>query len=391
LSDAFYPLSNGNIAYVFNKGIFSFDPLHAAKTSNTVKTHLTSISVNGKVSPLSDFIDQIDTLKLTHTENNFTVEFAATNYLNASATIYSYMLEGNDNSWSASSRTRTVNFSQLTPGNYRLRIRAGENSPEKILFIEIIPAWWQTVWFRWLVVLSIIAALFYSIRFYLSIRYRERIAQLERQREIEGIRMRISRDIHDEIGSGLTKIKLMSRNLSRATTDSDAMKETSVKISSASDELIQNLSEIVWTVNPANDSLENVFAFTRNYLSKLFEENSDVKLILDFPEPAKIPQDVSLNPEVKRNLILILKEAMTNTFKHAQASEVKVALQADKSKIEMSIKDNGKGISDESHNGFGNGLKNMRKRAESINAQFNFESSKGSGTSIHIYIPLGKS
>src|SRR6185295_272395 len=110
-----------------------------------------------------------------------------------------------------------------------------------------------------------------------------------------------------------------------------------------------------------------------------------------FPEPTKIPLGISINPEVKRNLLLIVKEAMTNIFKHAHASEVRIALNADKSKIEMSIEDNGKGISNENQNGFGNGLKNMRKRAESISAQFNIESVNDSGTSIHVMIPLGKS
>lgn len=391
LSDAFYPLSNGNIAFVFTKGIYSFDPLRVAKTGNELRVHLISFSVNGKISPVNDFIDNLDTVKLIHTENNLTIEFAATNFLNASATTYSYMLDGIDKIWSSPTRTRMVNFSQLSPGDYWLRIKAGENSPEKKLFIQIVPAWWQTKWFLWLVIFSIIGIIFFGIRYYLSFRYRQKIAVFERQREIENIRMRISRDIHDEIGSGLTKIKLMSRNLTRASADTKTMKETSVKISSASDELIQNLSEIVWTVNPTNDSLENVFAFTRNYLSKLFEENPEVNLTLDFPEPAKIPPGISINPEVKRNLLLILKEAMTNIFKHAYASEVKIALQADKSKIEMSIKDNGKGISDESQNGFGNGLKNMRKRAESINAQFNIESLNEGGTAIHVLISLGKS
>jgi ligand-binding sensor domain-containing protein/signal transduction histidine kinase len=386
IGEPLHRLRDGKIAYNYFRGIFYFDPSKVLGTTKPLQVHLTSLLVNGKNSSLSNFIDHVDTLALNHLENNLAFEFAANNFRNSEATLYSYMLEGNDKNWSAPSRTRTVNFSQLSPGNYWLRIRAGENSPEKKIFIQIIPAWWQTKWFRWFVIISVLAILFFGIRYYLSFRYRQRIAVLERQHEIENIRMRISRDIHDEIGSGLTKIKLMSRNLSK-TKEESVMKETTAKISTASDELIQNLGEIVWTVNPANDTLENVFAFVRNYVSKLFDENPEIRLKLDFTSPEKIPH-VSINPEVKRNLLLIIKEALTNIFKHAHPTEVSVEFRADNSKLELQVRDNGKGIQKEGENDFGNGLKNMRKRAESIHAEFTFESSPEKGTSISLNIPI---
>lgn len=388
-------LNDGSIAYSFHKGIFKFYPEELSKKEKPLDVHLTSLLVNGKTSSLSNIIDKVDTIRLNHRESNLTFEFAAINFTNASSTVYSYFLEGNDRNWSVPTRTRVLNFSQLAPGDYSLLIRAGisgtnNNSPVKKIFIKIIPAWWQTSWFRWLILFAGIFILVFSIRFVLSFRYKQKIAQLEKQREIENIRMRISRDIHDEIGSGLTKIKLMSRNLSKKTEDTVALKETSSKISIASDELIQNLGEIVWTINPVNDTLENIFAFMRNYLSKLFDENTDVKLQLDFPDPSEIPHRIFINPEVKRNLLLILKEAVTNIFKHAQATEVSISMRAGKSKIELIIRDNGRGIKTENQNGFGNGLKNMRRRAESINANFVIESSPETGTNVHLLIPLSQ-
>jgi ligand-binding sensor domain-containing protein/signal transduction histidine kinase len=380
-------MDNGNIAIKISEGIFCFDPLKISKTNNRLNVHLTGLFINGKLSEFSNTIDRMDTVSLMHSENNLTIEFAATDFAYPSSTLYSYKLEGIDNNWSVPAKTRTLNFSQLSPGNFLLHIRAGNNSSEKNLFICIIPAWWQTAWFKWLVVLSCVTSLFFSIRFFLSLRYKQQIATLQQQREIENIRMRISRDIHDEIGSGLTKIKLMSRHLSKVK-EANAMMETTARISNASDELIQNLGEIVWTINPANDTLENVFAFTRNYASKLFDENSEIKSTLDFAEPSQIPKNILINPEVKRNLLLILKEALTNIFKHSEASEVRISLAADKSAIEMQIHDNGKGMPEGSQNNFGNGLKNMRKRAESIHAEFNIHSTEKSGTSVYIVIPL---
>jgi signal transduction histidine kinase/ligand-binding sensor domain-containing protein len=385
-------LSKGKIAVHLPQGVFGFDPLRVSKTSKPLQVHLTSFAVNGKPSEYNNTIDQIDTLILKHTENNITIDFAATDFAYPSSVLYSYKLEGIDNDWSVPTRTRTVNFSQLPPGNFLLRFRSGitelnDELPEKKLFIKIIPAWWQTAFFKWTVLVVAIAVLFIAVRFLTSIRYKQQIAMLEQQRQIENIRMRISRDIHDEIGSGLTKIKLMSRNLTKAKQPGEISEATS-KISNASDELIQNLAEIVWTVNPANDTLENVFAYARNYVSKIFDEHSDISSVIDFPEPANIPHNVSVNPEVKRNILLILKEALTNVIKHSNANEVYFSLREEESQLIMKISDNGKGITEQINTSMGNGIKNMRKRAESVNGKIEIRPNPVTGTSIHVFIPL---
>jgi ligand-binding sensor domain-containing protein/signal transduction histidine kinase len=379
-------IGDGKIAINIPQGIFYFDPLNVSKANKPLNVHLTGLLVNGKHSEFNSTIDWMDTIRLLHSENNLTIEFAATDFAYPSSTLYSYKLEGINNNWSTPARSRSLNFSQLAPGNFTLHLRAGNNSPVKKLFIRIIPAWWQTTWFKWLAVLTAVAILFFSIRFFLSLRYKQQIAKLEQQRQIENIRVRISRDIHDEIGSGLTKIKLMSRSLSKVKQSADAM-ETTTKISHASDELIQNLGEIVWTINPANDTLENVFAFARNYVSKLFDEHTEIKSVLDFTEPADIPRNVLINPEVKRNLLLILKEALNNVVKHSEAKEVCILLRTEKSELVMKVSDNGKGISKEQDTAMGNGLKNMRKRAESINAEIKITSEQ-TGTAVHVFMPL---
>jgi ligand-binding sensor domain-containing protein/two-component sensor histidine kinase len=383
-----HKLNNGMIAYRFTKGIFSFDPLKVFKDNSSFAVHLTSLSINGRPPLYNSIIDRMDTIVLSHTENNLAFEFAAIDYVNPSSIMYSYLLEGMGNRWSASSRTRVVNFSMLPPGNYRLHIRAGNRSREKKIFLQIVPAWWQTAWFRILVLFASVAAIIFVVRFFLALRFRQKIVLLERQHEIETIRSRISRDIHDEIGSGLTKIKLMSRNLYKNAGENHGTGDISQKISSASDELIQNLSEIVWTINPANDSFGNVIAFIRNYLLKFFEENPEIKLHLDLPEPSQIQMNRVINPEVKRNLVLILKESVTNIFKHAQATEVFITLHVDASKIELHIRDNGIGTYADRKNEFGNGIKNMSKRAAGIGGQLTVHSPDKEGTTVHLSIPV---
>jgi signal transduction histidine kinase/ligand-binding sensor domain-containing protein len=388
ISGGIRKLEDGSMAYSLYKGIFSFNPFEVSKTNKQFRVHLTSVLVNGKMPAYNSVVDCIDTLKLDHTENNLTIDFAATNFTNPSSILYSYRLEGIENHWSIPATVRTVNFSQLPPGNYTLRIRTGDSSSEKITYIYIIPAWWQTGFSRLCFIFAALTIIFFLVRFFTSLRFKERIAKLEQQREIEAIRTRISRDIHDEIGSGLTKIKLMSRNLFKNTGNNYSTGDISQKISVASDELIQNLGEIVWTINPANDSLGNVVAFIRNYLLKFFEENPEIKLQLDLPEPSQIQKDGVINPEVKRSLVLILKEGVTNIFKHARATEVFVSLHIEKSKIELRIRDNGIGTFVDQKNEFGNGIKNMSKRASGIGGQLTVHSTGIDGTTIHLSVPM---
>jgi signal transduction histidine kinase len=386
IAGTFDLLSDGSIGYDFIKGLFKFYPGQMTETPPAPKVHLTSFSINGKTAAFSNYVDVLDTVSLAWSENNLTVEFAAINFTNPASTLYSCLLEGIDKHWSSPQRSRIINYSQLRPGNYKLRIRAATvvqqaGAPEKILHIILVPAWWQTVWFRGLVVFFLLVALVFTVRFFLSLRYRQKIARLERLQEIEAIRSKISRDIHDEIGSGLTKIKLMSRNLNKNAVKGTAQNELSQKIISASNELIQNMGEIVWTINPANDTLENIVAFLRHYISRLFEANPETTLRLHFPLPAEIPSE-SVNPEVKRNLILIVKEVLTNVMKHAKASEVQVSLRLEPSRMILEITDNGTGMDESSRNAFGNGIKNMQKRAESIQAGLHIETHPGRGTSV---------
>lgn len=380
-------LPDGSIAYQFSAGIYSFYPDEVLNKERPLTTCLKSFHINGKPAAFSSNVNRQDTIRLNHTENNFTVEFAAINFTNPFSTLYSYKLEGVDKTWSVSSRTRTVNFSQLNPGNYVLRIRAGENSPEKVTHIIISPAWWQTSVFKLMVFFFLLTILILSTRFFFLVRLKQKIAAHEREREIERVRSRISRDLHDEIGSGLTKIKLMSRNLSKAQATAD-WRESSSKISSASDELIKSLGEIVWTINPANDSLKNIIAFMRNYTARLFEEKPEVSLQLEFPESERIPDPYTIHPEVKQCLLMVLKESLNNLLKHSLADEAKVELKLGVHELELMVSDNGIGIETQPEVNYGIGLISMKSRTELAGGEFSAGPSGEWNTEVHIKLPI---
>lgn len=388
-------LPDGRLSFNFSAGVFAFDPELVVRSGRGVPVHFYSVMINGKHSPLGLQLNAMDTLTLQHNENNLVFDFGAINFLSPSSTVYSYKLEGADQEWSVPTASGMLSFNQLRPGNYRLRIRAGsmaipEHSPEKALFIRIVPAWYQTLWFYWILGGMLLTVVYFTMRFLIGMRYRSRLVKMEHEREIDLIRSRIARDIHDEIGSGLTKIKLMSRKLLRKDIDGNLSETTCEKIMETSDEMIRGLGEIVWTINPENDSIENVVAYIRRFLSRLQDENSEILFRVDLPDPQSLPAGLTLSPDIKRQLLMILKESLTNIFKHARATVVEVSLNIEQTSLELMVKDNGRGFNSAIIHP-GNGLKNMRKRAESIGTDIDIHSVEGAGCIVKFALNMDAS
>ncbi len=241
------------------------------------------------------------------------------------------------------------------------------------------PAWWQTWWFKLFYVAWILCLVFFSTRYYFRQQLIKQRQEFEKMQAIENVRTKISRDIHDEIGAGLTKISLMSQRLkmnmeNKKDTDPSMLQ----KITESSKEIINNLGEIIWTVNPAHDNLASLLSYLRNYTAHFFED-SNIHYIIDFPE--EIPQ-VLIHPDFKRNLFLVIKESLNNVLKHAAATEVKVRFQCNGHQYLFKIADNGKGMQNINGRDFGNGFANMKSRMEAVNGKFEIASEVNNGTVI---------
>ncbi|MBK9760564.1 MAG: hypothetical protein IPO90_11480 [Flavobacteriales bacterium] len=172
---------------------------------------------------------------------------------------------------------RTASYVGLPPGEYTLHVRIAGKEQSTLgtgFSFTIVPAWWQTWWFRVLVALLSGGLVFFLSRYILQLRYHERITALEREREVSAIRTRIARDIHDDIGSGLTRITMLSREMNSTKETGDEKDRLACSIANASTELIGQLSEIVWTVDPKNDHAEHFIAHVRDLLGRQFEELS---------------------------------------------------------------------------------------------------------------------
>lgn len=193
-------------------------------------------------------------------------------------------------------------------------------------------------------------------------------------------RDRIAKEMHDDIGSALTTILYLSDDLKTA--DRQSAIHSADKIASTASTVVDQMNEIIWSMNPDYDSLNDLIAYTRRHCAEFLGDH-DLKYELDVPETIK---DLSLSGEQRRNIYLVIKEALHNIVKHAGATRVKIVFALDEEHLNVAIHDNGQGLKQAS--AFGNGLKNMRCRVEQIGGHFDIESN--GGTTVTMDCPLHK-
>lgn len=312
-------------------------------------------------------------LSLDHNKNFLTFEFASMDFSDPRNNIYAYILEGFDQEWQLTESDRRIaNYTNLPPGSYKFRVR-GSNSEgvwstsEAEILIFISPPFWQTWWFTTLVLLSAAALIYYVS----TLRIKNLLA-------IEKLKTRLAADLHDNIGSGLTEISILSE---LAAFKSDSKSPGSQKelklISDMSRQLVDNMSDIVWVVNPQRDSLHDLIVRLKNYYG---ETLNSLGISFKVSNLEKL-KDIKLPIDFKQNLYLILKEAINNAIKHSKCSTIRLDANARNDVIEVSVTDDGVGI-EENPSVYGNGIKNIKQRASSIGGRVKWKSSPEHGTSV---------
>lgn len=196
-------------------------------------------------------------------------------------------------------------------------------------------------------------------------------------------RLRISRDIHDNLGARLTEMILLSDLARRNTCKADEVETHVGKISKIAREIARDLDAIIWAVSPRNDFVDNLATYIFQYAEK-FLGMTPIRCRLDSDELPHFP----VSSEARHNLFLVVKEALNNIVKHSAASEVWVRMKADHSLLQIEIMDNGKGFETSTSATHGNGLGNMQKRVRDLRGRLTLESEPGKGTRIRIRLRL---
>jgi len=389
---SYYKGIDGKLYFGSTNGALIINPEKFYLSDQAPKVLLTNLFLFNKevtagdsTGVLKEGISYAREIKLNPGQNVFSIEFTATSFTNATQNRFAYMLENLDKDWIFTDyKKRNTTYTNLQPGKYVFKVKASNSEniwgvEETSLKIIILPAWWQTGLFKAALAGSLSALIFFVIRYYFRQKLKLQQEQFERERAIEAVRARISEDIHDEIGSGLTKISLMSQRIRMTIENKKELNpELLQKLTESSKEVVGNLGEIIWTVNPKYDNLPSLLAYIRNYISNFFE-NTTVDCTIDFPN--EIPAN-AISPDLKHNLFLVIKESLNNILKHADASVVTIHFHLNNHLFYLEIADNGKGMDDIKGRQFGNGLLNMKNRMEAVKGKFEIQSAKNLGTKI---------
>ena len=365
---SYFRSSSGELFFGGINGLNYFYPDSIKSNSYSPPVVITSIKIlneNIKGNPSE--------LLLNYKSNFITFEFASLDFSDPKDNNYYFILEGFDDKWQQSvAERRVANYTNLPAGSYTFRVR-GSNSDgvwsteEASMLIIISPPFWITWWF--FVLAAIIVG---SLVYYVStLRVKNLLA-------IEKLKTKIAADLHDNVGSGLTEISILSELAALKTDSKNSEPKKELKIiSELARQLVDNMSDIVWVVNPQHDSLHDLIVRLKNSYS---EALNSLGISFRVSNLDKL-KDIKLPIDFKQNLYLILKEAINNAIKHSKCSFIQLDANARQDFIEVTVTDDGIGLN-ENNIELGNGIKNIKQRAESIGGRVKWKSFPNQGTSL---------
>lgn len=396
---------SGNLWFSWANSLIKYTP-EGDKFSASPPTFIDAIAINGKRRAISELGEkEIKDIDLEPHERQIEVGFFAISFEAGETLRYQYRI--NDQDWSEPSERRTVDLN-LSPGTYDFAVRAisadgilSENSAK--IAITIARPVWQRWWFIAMAIILVGGVAFALFRYRLA-RVREvqmaleslSRSRAERLAELHRVRTRIATDLHDDIGSSLTQIAVLSevaRNHA-AVLESDGISTKLESIKRVSRELVESMSDVVWAINPNKDTLSDLVQRMRRFGSDYCSARN-IRFSLGAPSSEeKIP----LGANIRREIFAIFKEAVNNAVKYAECENVKADLWFENDKLLLKIFDDGQGFDTKttlspefSPDLGGNGLVNMQRRASDLGGSCKIDSTIGSGTSIFISVPLSRS
>lgn len=315
-------------------------------------------------------------------------EFTVLSFAAPENVSFQYRLDGLDDRWIEHAATRTVSYSRLPAGDYTFRVKASNrdgvwNETGAAFAFTVAPFLWQTWWFRLGAVTGFTAAVIALARYISFRRLRRRLQVLEQQSALDRERARIAKDIHDDVGASLTHVALLSGLAQRDRAEPDRVREHVGQIAAAARSVTDSLDEIVWAVNPRNDTLPHLVNYLAKYARELLTA-ADLRCVLELPER---PPERALSAEVRHNLFLGVKEALNNAVRHAHATTVTLTIAPAEAALTVEVRDDGRGFDRPPDDEGADGLRNLRQRLAAIGGECRIESRIGGGTSVQLVWP----
>jgi signal transduction histidine kinase/sugar lactone lactonase YvrE len=385
---------DGKLWFPTTKGLAWVDPAKFSPNTNPPPVVIDSVMIEGQ-EQISYSAGALPALVVPPSQERVEFHYASLNLGAPERARFKYRLEGHETAWTEAGNERVVRYTKLPPGHYHFQVTAcnedgvwNESGTSLPLTIEPPPPpFWRTWWFISLSSACLLGTIVAGVHRVSTKKLQRQLERLRQQEALEKERARIARDIHDQLGASLTQVALLGEFV-EGDKDSPAEVEAHARqICQTARDTTRVLDEIVWTVNPSNDTLEGLV----NYICKYAQDYLGVaglRYRLDIP--AQLPGR-ALPPELRHIVFLAAKEAITNIVRHSKASAAKVRLHLEPAAFILEIEDNGRGVGDLDQNKplTRNGLRNMRKRMEEIGGRFSIDQAAEGGAIVRLTAPLG--
>jgi len=366
--------------FVGRSGVLLYREREKSLSVPPPEVSVTAFHVNGR--PL-DFESDVH---LSHEDNTCAIEFVAPFFREPGLLVYQFRLANLDTAWSVPQRNGRVTFAFLPPGDYAFEVRARivgsptASGPTSLRF-SIASPFWKTWWFSSAVLVALLGAIGGSLRHFERRKMLSRLHALELQHALHEDRLRIAQDMHDGVGSALTEIAYLSE-LARQKPNEAPTYVRDIALRTA--DLIDMVSEIVWAMNPLNDTLDNLLAHIRRHAVG-FLDLAGIRCTVEMP--GELPSHPVAGRD-RRNVLLVVKEALHNVVKHSRATEVRLTISFSTGFVEIGIHDNGIGMHSMEQPGHEHGLANMRRRIGEMGGDCTVSSEPGLGTRVTVRFPV---
>ncbi|HJZ97209.1 MAG TPA: two-component regulator propeller domain-containing protein, partial [Candidatus Solibacter sp.] len=367
--------SRGDMWFGMTMGLSRFSP-EPDRAGSAPPVYITGLTVNGEPRAIADpGQGTVPSLHLDADQRQVHIEFVAL----GEGLRYQYMLDGTGSRWSTAGEQRSVDYAMLAPGRYRFLVRAidpagvvGAQSAE--VAFEILPPVWRRWWFLCLCAVTMMALAYGAHRYHLG-----------RELELERVRTRIARDLHDDLGASLTRVAILSEIVNRqAGLAHSEPGRRLAEIAETARGLVDGMSDIVWAIDPRRDDVRSLLRRIRESASETLEPLAIAWSLDAAPEIDRLP----ITPEQRRNVFLTVKEALHNAARHARCSRVAVRVAVERGECEVAVRDDGCGMPVPEPDG-GNGLSNMRTRAAALHGALHIAPALGGGTCVTLRFPIG--
>ncbi len=377
---------DGELFFGGMNGVSSFFPSVINSFDEKIKMLVTRIRVNNNDIQTDSALWNIDKLKLHYNQNSLSFDFVAMANNNPAQYIYQYRMLGIDKEWTQNSGMQTVRYS-LPPGKYTFQLYASRSfdkdaKPMKEMRIIIQPPFWKAWWFLTALAAALILLLTYAINQRNKRKYAKKLQQLENEREIKAERERISKDLHDSLGAYANAVLYNTDQLEKERTE-QKRSELMSDLKFASKGIITSLRETVWALKKESYTAEECILRIRNFIQPFTRYYEHIH----FKVTGEAPAGMILHYTKALNMVRIVQEAVSNSIKHAGASEITISSFPEENTWKLVIADDGKGFDQviDKETEEGNGLSHMKHRA--ADSGFKFDITTGnSGTIITIIV-----